>query len=200
MEKQVLKIANADNIRKIRIGDSDNYFRVVTFIPLAVQFVLANRYLNAYFNSDEEHNLEMFGSRWDYLGAENELMLGIIDGMTDIQIIGENSEEAIDIDDLVSSGIWKSVKENISNYEDFVSSLNIMVQDAREEALSRRSVGYVVDRMAEKLSEFVGNLSKVDLSENGIKELLKSVSEINEKFAETPVGKLAQEVSKNEIR
>ena len=195
MKKDKLKIKKAKR-ETIVIYDNDGErveFKVVNYIPLAAQIILANTYLDAYFNSAIENIEDMFISKWDYIGAENALMLAVIDELTSIAIADKNGKILIDLDNLAHMGIWDLIKSSIKNYKEFRKCLYVMVEDAKREVLSKRSVGYIVDNLADTL---ISKFSELNLGEDGIKQIMNSIGTLSEELKDSPIGGLLEESKK----
>ena len=202
MQKKKLKLKKTSRVNEVTYSDENKnqvVFDVVNHIPLAAQFILANTYLDAYFNSAIENIEEMFISEWDYIGAENALILVIIDDFTSISIVDGNDKISIDIDDIVRSGIWDLIKSSIKNYEEFRKCLDVMVEDAKREILSKRSVGHVIDSLADRAMSLISSLAELDLSEEGIKQIMDSIGNLSEQLEDSPIGSLLEESKKHKV-
>jgi predicted RNase H-like nuclease (RuvC/YqgF family) len=105
----------------------------------------------------------------NYITAEYILMLSVIDKCTNINI---NDSDIIGHPSF--SGLWESIKSNIKNYSEFRNELDKIVELKQKD----KSVSAELNRIVYKISGFINELSKMDLSENGIKQLLETYGEL----------------------
>jgi hypothetical protein len=119
----------------------------------------------------------------NYIEAEYSLYLSVLDLCTDIKLADENNV-MIDLDDIVSSGLWKIVVENISNYLDVRDHLDEVVVNIISENDLKKSIGGIIDKLSVKVFELLDKVSNIDFSENGIKELVSQLKEQTTAFTE----------------
>jgi len=170
----------------------DKKIQVVGFIGIASQIILANIYLDAYFNPELKNIEDMFLSGWDYLGAENALMLAILDKLTNVTVFDEN-RSAMNVDYVVESGLWYHVKTSIENYDEFRASLEVLVENAKQEELMQRSLGGVIDELTIKLVDFVNSLVDMDISDSGLEKIAGQIAELSKSLENTPLRPLLEE-------
>ena len=193
MQKKKLELRQEYEMKGVQCyGEGDEgliEFKVAVYMSVAIQFILTNAYLDAYFNSDIENIEEMFISEWDYIGAENVLMFEVISNLTDILI----DDESPNLDNIIRNGVWDLIKSSIENYEEFRRCLDVMVEDAKRELLSKKSVGHVIDSLADKAMTIMSGFAELDLSEEGVKQLMDSIGSLSEELKDSPIGGLLEE-------
>lgn len=156
MEKQAIKI---DYKKPVKIDFNDQEVIVVPYIDMTTRIVIIKNYVGMLFGAgDPPSNL---------VGAEYALMLGVLDSNTNVDISNE-----IDIDAIVGSGLWDLVRNKIENYQELRSEIGSIVRQVREEIAFEKSMGNSFDKIAKSIEKFFQNISNLDLSESGIKDLL----------------------------
>jgi len=156
------------NKKPSRFEFDEHEIFVIPYIPQNIKLDLAKKYL---FLSSMNDNVidNYYGSKWCVIA-------GIIENCTNIKFDGDNFES------IISSGIWDEVKSRIINYDEFVSELN----EIRLNEFEKDSIKQSINKVSNKFIELIDNISKIDLSEDGISKLtnkLQSViKETEEKF------------------
>jgi hypothetical protein len=152
----------------------------VTPISLAKQVSIIKQYIVYYFFDG------IFVD--NYFNAEWTLILSVVDACTNVPIIEESDN--VDLDYLITSGLWEQIKAKISNYDEFRTNLNTVVKQISEQKALNKSLGVVFDKLVDQLFLFFDKIGKLDLSEEGIKNLLgelkNETSNFNEKFNMNP--------------
>lgn len=105
----------------------------------------------------------------------NSYMIGsILNIMTNVDVDG------LSIDEFVSSGLWERIKNCIVNLGELIFDYKQIYQD-RKMLLSLESK---VSGLVEKAGIFIDKISKIDVSKEGLGELLKAFDEQKEKLNE----------------
>jgi hypothetical protein len=190
-EKVEIKILSKDYI-KIEHNKQDIF--VYPYIELGMKSTLLNNYVTSYFGIGDFVD--------QYIQAEYGLMLSIIDNFTNVKMDDETGV-SIDIDGLVNSGLWDDIKSKIVNYGELRNDIDVVVKRISDQYALERSIGTVVDGIAQKAYSFLEKISNMDLSEEGIKklvgELQGQVSEFNDTFV-SPKPKTSRKTKKDIIQ
>jgi hypothetical protein len=153
----------------IKIDHNGQEIIVNPYISLTTKTILFRNYIESYYKIGDIVN--------NFLDAKYSLILGIIDLCTNISL------ENIDIDALISSGVWDKIRINIKNYNDVTADLYIILKFISEKNSMEKSMSSTFDKLSESIINFMHNL---DLSSDGInsliKELNKETSEFDKKF------------------
>jgi hypothetical protein len=150
-------------------------YLVSPYISLENKLQIIQSYVDALFaEGDAVRNL---------VTAEYALMLSVTDLCTNIDIGIEDI-----VNKLVFTGFWDEIRSHILNYEEFRDELDAVVGMKYDEM----SISSSLNALIAKASAFLDNLSKLDLSENGIKALVeaygdleKNVNGLKNTFGET---------------
>jgi hypothetical protein len=111
--------------------------------------------LSSYFESVETDAVER------YIENEAGLMLATLDRMTNIDY------EAIEIDKLVSSGLWYKIKGAIINFAELQRDI--------EKISQHKNLEGKLNQMIDKVGLFIDNISKLDWSPEGVQSLAKEI-------------------------
>jgi hypothetical protein len=110
-----------------------------------------------------------------FVGAKYALILAIIDLFTNIDI--GNGEQ---IDAIISSGLWSEIKNRLDWYYDFEYLLETIVKSIKEDAVLENSMSHSFNKLTTKASQFLDNLLKLDLSDNGIQQISGLLNNLKE--------------------
>jgi hypothetical protein len=171
-EKKSIKILSK---KLVQIEFEKQDISIYPYISLANETKIISDYCSSLFKEG--------GFLGNYIEAEYSLYLSVLDLCTDIKLADENNV-MIDLDDIVSSGLWKIVIDNISNYLDVRDHLDEVVINITSENDLKKSLGAVVDGLSIKLFDLLDKLSNIDFSEAGIKELVSNLKEQTTAFTE----------------
>jgi hypothetical protein len=168
--------------RKIAIGlkptadvkFQDKIISVKPYISQEVQYNLAQEYISIMFADNDFVK--------NYYSAEWYVILNIVDQCTDLMVIEKDEKDNIDIDTLVSSGLWYDIKNKIENYNEFREFLKEMCQSVKEERALEKSFGQALDKITNKVIEFIDKIGNVDLSQEGVANLVSGLNSQVEKF------------------
>ena len=157
-EKVLLSIKPDEHII-MRENDMNIYVR--PYISLGDKITISQIYMDTLFKDGDISS--------NYVSANYMLKYGIIEACTNID---RSSEDIVDM--LVGDGKWNEIKEKILDYEEFVCGLDTMV----EMHIARNSIGGKLNDLIDQASNFLFDISQMDLSENGIKQLAKQFGEL----------------------
>jgi hypothetical protein len=104
----------------------------------------------------------------EYISCEYGTMLAVLDTLTNFNI------QDIDIDNIVDSGLWDKVKSNIKNIGELYSDIEKIKKNLQEEKSLEGKLNSIVD----KASVLLAKASNLDLSEQGIQQLLGKFDEV----------------------
>jgi len=136
---------------------------VLKHLSLDTKIALTANYISDFFNDDMRYI--------NYVKAEYALILGVIDLCTNIEISN------LEVDDIISSGLWDAVSARIIGYNSFKSEIQKIIDYMREDFAIDKSVGSVIDKAMAKIMEFLDGLTDLDLSVEGIKNLMSELSD-----------------------
>jgi len=160
---------------------------IVKPMSLSDQVEILNSYLETFFLS-EQGDRPIAITEYNRFAAQKAMMLAIIDRCTNISIADEKENHIIDIEGVISSGLWHLLEEAIPNYFDFEFMTSAIVNDIIKEIEMKHSVGYAMGELILRLTKFLEKLSDVDVSPEGIARLETTVKEFVGGIKESPVG------------
>jgi hypothetical protein len=181
IEKEKIDII-PEPLVEIEYGDSNQKILVQPYISLTNKTILFRGYLESYFKDGEVSN--------NYIDAKYSFMLGIVDLCTSIPL------EGIDLDDFISSGLWEKIRKSIKNYDDVRADLYDIIKLATEKNILEKSMSTTFDRLAESLMQF---LYKIDLSSEGIKNLIDSLRKESDDFDNKFIKPSSDLIEKDDI-
>ena len=159
MEK--IKISLDVNKQETKVCDGMAY-QIVPYLSLESKLQIIEPYLESLF---ADANIAK-----NYLIAEYSLMVSVVDFCTNIDIEDEDI-----IGKLVSTGLWDEIRKNIINYNEFRKELETIVEMRKEQD----SVFSNLNDLIFRIGDFITNISQLDFSENGMKELAKGFESLN---------------------
>jgi hypothetical protein len=130
---------------------------VVPYITLENKIIFYTNYVNSLFENKNDGEFDPIS----YIEAEYSLILGVVDKCTNVDITSAK------IDDIVNSGLWDKIIDRIENYFEVYEDIRGII--ARID--HKKSIGNVIDGFANKLNMFLDNLSKMDMSSEGLDKL-----------------------------
>lgn len=146
------------------------------YISLSIKTELLRNYIDNYFKNEDILT--------NYIGSEYGLVLQIVDLCTSISIADEKGQIIIGIDDLIGSGLWEKITKSILNYESFRNDLSFVVEKIRKQVALDKSIGYTFDKIANRLFEVLNKFMEMDLSEQGISDLVNKLKSETVEYAE----------------
>ena len=184
MEKKDIKLS----MPKIKKFDfQDERIEVNPYINLENKYVLLNNYIQVLNNPEYDETRK-------YVEAEYGVKLGIIDLQTNINI------ENLDIDMILSSGLFDAVASTIVNYNEMWGDIAEIVNRVNDSKSA--SIAFV--KMTDKVIEALDKISKIDLSPEAIQKLLSAFNEQKQELSKyIPVvtaGEKAPSVSKRKSK
>ena len=101
--------------------------------------------------------------------AENSLILGILEYCTNINIftLSPDDDEIMDLDKIISSGLWDAIKSQIKNYDVLYDNILNMVNRIDKAKGLEKSLGSVMEFFIQKLEGALGKLSDLDTDKLG---------------------------------
>ena len=165
MEKEKIVLEKSEVV----IFDFDGKkIKVQPYITMAQKVILIQSYIQSYF--DEGDFVE------NYIIAENGNVLGILDLCTNIDIDG------LSFDDVISSGLWDNVRDNILNYNEFEGHLWEVVDKIKKQNELEKSIGNSFDKISNAVIQFLGKISELDLSSEGITKLVGELKNTTDEY------------------
>lgn len=138
-----------------------NNIEVQPYLDLPQQSVLIKKYLMEYFNEGyamrEPEDVILSDSKYCYLEAEYSLMNLLLHLVTNIEV----QENDFDLNVYDSSDLYNQVISRIKNYDSFKERLNRIILDIKEEEAQQKSIGTVLDSIADRLYLVLDNFSNI---------------------------------------
>jgi hypothetical protein len=187
MEKVNIELKELPIISKIHNGITINIY---PYISIENKLEIIKTYLDALFSDGSVTA--------NYIMAEYSLILSVVNLCTNINIDHHDI-----ITKIVFTGLWDEIKSDIKNYNDFRKELDEIIKIKRNDM----SLSSNLNILILKISDFIDNISKLDLSENGIKQLTDSyktlqdnVGELNKTLGNNNVVSKKRERSKKDVQ
>ena len=166
LEKIKIKIIPNDIVH---IKHNEQDISINPWISLVNKTILYRNYIESYYKVGD-----IVGN---YIDAEYSLILGIVDLCTNISL------DDVNVDALISSGLWEEIKSQIKNYSKVVADLYNILKFIADKNVMEKSMSVTFDKLVESILQFIYN---VDLSSEGIQnlvgELKKQATEFEVKF------------------
>lgn len=153
--------------KKVPFND-DSIVLIKTFLDASTKMILMADYIDSLKEEGKSETARQ-------IQAEYGLILGVLDLCTDIDI---SEFTSVEIDKIVSSGLWGLITSNISNYWEFDTSLMTVV----EREMKKNSFEESMKKLVEKLDGTLDKISSVDFSEEGVAKLIQSLKSETEKL------------------
>jgi hypothetical protein len=158
--------------KEMEVGFGDKKIMVLPYIPQSSKLNLAQQYIEFMFGNPDMTS--------GYYQAEWAIIVGLLTDCTNINVTENN------IDNIISSGLWDAIKSKIENYQEFRNDLRLVAKNKADQIALDKSFGQALDKISNKVIEFLDNIGKVDLSADGIKKLTdqlsSSIKEVEDKF------------------
>jgi hypothetical protein len=167
MEKEKISLKKSEVI-SFEFGKMD--IKVEPYLSMMQKTVLIKSYLESYFGEGDFVE--------NYMIAENGNILGILDLCTNIDV------QDISLDNVVSSGLWYKIRDNILNYSEFTGDLWKVVDKIKKQNELEKSIGNSFDRMSNAVIQFLSKVSELDLSNEGINKLVGELKNTTNKYEE----------------
>jgi len=167
-------------IRNSKIELNENEIEFTPYINTQQRYLLMADFIETLFLDDDVVR--------NYTVAKNSLILGIIDFVSNIDV------SSVSLDMIIGSGLWDRMSKEIKNYESFMAEIAEAVKYYRD---SKESFA----PMIEKAGALIEKISSVDLSQEGVSDLLKLVDEkINETKIITDPSKAKPRTKKSVVQ
>jgi hypothetical protein len=135
-----------------KFGDTDITIR--TRLSVSEKIALSEQYLSILFD-DKDASLSN-----RYLIAEYSLILQIVYLISNI-----DTENDMDADLFVDSGLWDEIKKRLVDYESFRYDLNRLILLYQYERNAEVALGSVIENVVAKLSETIDRFSESDVTD-----------------------------------
>ena len=167
-------------MEKIKFKNSKN--SVITDIPFDGQVIKVKNNIT----TDEKLRIEDVVSNRlklrdfnNYTELEYDIIASVLHLCTNIDI-GELDN--VGIDNIVDSGLWDKIRNEIVNYYDVVEDIKRMEENAEKEKTSV----YKFNLLLDKITEFVDKINQFDFNskefKSSYKKLIKSVQELSKVY------------------
>ena len=184
MEKIKITL-NSQTVEKFEFQGQN--IEVLPYVSLEDKIILYTNYIDSLFQDKKEGDFDCI----NYIEAEYSLILGIVDKNTNVDI------NSVKVDDILNSGLWGKILYHIRNYFEIRNDVDELVHRMDE----RKSVGNVLDNLANKVNLFLDNISKMDMSAEGLDKLqgllldskaqVKAINDVVENPVKIPVKRKA---------
>lgn len=155
-----------DSLAWKQVFYNEQSFFVSQALPIKIETDLVSLYISEYFGSEAIYI--------NYIKAEEVLKLAIIDKCTNINI------DNIMVNDIVMSGLWDTIQTEIPFYYKLRRTIERVVDRIEKEIATQRSINGTLERIELMIKEFLSNISELDLSVEGIKEILSALGKEQE--------------------
>lgn len=163
---------------------------VIPYIDYATMVQIAVAFTSEYFYPALDNTVKGL-SEWDLVGAEYVLVTRIVNECTNISVFDDNGKINMKkFDNIFRSGLWDEIRKRIKNYAEFRSMLYKIVDDIKEQMLSKKSVGSVIDNFSKTLQK--------SFSQEALKSLTESAEKLSETVKDSPMGKFYKEAGEYE--
>lgn len=157
-----------DSLGWKKVFYNDQFFLVSQTLPIKVETDLVSLYISEYFGSEAIYI--------NHIKAEEVLKLAIIDKCTNINI------DDITVNDIIMSGLWEVIQTELPFYYELRNIIECVVDRIEKEIATQRSINGTLERIELAIREFLGNISELDLSVDGIKEILSALGKEQEEI------------------
>lgn len=190
MNKVKLEFAKNESISIGEYGGEEVY--VETYIPYEDYLTICSRYLATYFLSEGVNEL----NEWNYLGAEQEKDLYILDNYTNILVFDEDENLVLDWDGVLASGIISSLANSIVNYYKLSEDIWLLVDSVKHKKAMDSSFKKVLDDIVSSLIGFAEGLSDIEMTEDGFKKIVEEISKMSNVLKDSPVSNILEDANR----
>lgn len=170
MDKSDFVISNKETIK---FEFQKNDIEVMQYIPQASMLELGKTFVDLSLRDYNEVVEDYYSAYWS-------VIMGILNECTNVKVNEEN------FDSIISSGLWDEIKLRIINYEKFISDLDKILQRELEIRALQNGLEQSLDKITNGVLEFLNKIGEMDLSQDGINNLVGKlgsvVKETEEKF------------------
>lgn len=190
MENGKIKITFPE-IENVTIKFDNQKIEIRPYLTLGEQIELINKYVQNYIFGNGIIELSVY----DYIGAELQLMLAIVDKLTNVEVADSEGNLLINESDLLVSGLWSDIVSKLQNYSGFRKLLDRVIEDVKYQTTLQQSVGNVLDNVSKKIVEFIGKISQTELTPEFVNKIKEASKEITENIGNNPIAKAAYQES-----
>jgi hypothetical protein len=162
-----------NNAEIIKFGFQKNDIEVMQYIPQASMLEIGKDFVNLSLIDSE-------GVVEGYYSAYWSVIMGILQECTNVNVNEKN------FDSIISSGLWDEIRARIKNYEEFMIGLDKILQREIEIRTLESGLGKSLDEITNGVLGFLNKIGELDLSQDGINNLVGKLSsvvkETEEKF------------------
>ena len=144
--------------------------QVLPYIPQAVKMHIAKTYVETMLSEDNIVN--------KYYAAEWSVILGIVEHCTNLNINGDSFEK------FMSSGLWEELTYKIYNYYELLDEIKIIMEALSSKETFEATLVALSEKLSGKIVEFIDKISSLDLSKEGIANLVSSLKGEMDGFGE----------------
>lgn len=177
MEKEKITVVSK---KPVSFEYNGQTIKVLPYITPATELILLRDYVDLCFSLNSVPD--------SHQQAEWGLIMGIIHNQTSIPIAED--EDNVGLEEIVCSGIYEVILQHIANYAQLRTNLGNILHIIEEKIALEKSIGSIVQKISDKVFEFLDKISSMDLSEDGVKnlvaELQKVAKDYDDKFGITP--------------
>lgn len=141
---------------------------ILPYIPQAVKMEIVKNYLN--FIVGDGNIVD------NYYSAEFSVVLDIVNRCTNIDA------QKIDFETIMSSGLWDVIVSKLENYSELRQDIQSVVKQHFEQQTIENGLNKLFEKLGDKLLGLLDKISKLDLSKEGVAELVGSLNQQMEKF------------------
>ena len=134
--------------------------------------------MNFAIQTSEEENEVVDENSLPTIASYSKFEYGLIGGV--LEVMTNISLEEINIDSVVSTGLWGKIKSSISNYFDLAVAVEKVYNLRKQETNLESKLNKLIDNVG----EFVEKISKLDLSPENLKLIIEQLGIGKEKLAE----------------
>jgi hypothetical protein len=165
MEENKIKLIFSE-IEKNKFDFNGQEIEVNKYATPAQERAIANYAIQASEEENEIIDIDSLPAVGSFSKFEYGFIVGVLEVMTNIDL------DDLNIDSVVSSGLWEKVKANILNYFD----LKINVEKVYNLHKQEKGLESKLHKLIDNIDGFIDNISKIDFSPEGIKALTESLS------------------------
>jgi hypothetical protein len=173
--------------KKIEFGEYEITFS--PYLTLSQQVVLIKKYIGNYFDLSNATIKEL---PYNYFDAQLMLKLNVIDLLTDIDV------KSVDVDTLISIGLFDKIQDKIINYWEFESTLEEVIKLIRENIVNKNSINSSFVEVKNKIMDLLEKLSNINPDE--IKQLAEKGTGLLKELENTPMVNILNEAQGQPVK
>lgn len=145
---------------------------VKPYISLVDQMAIIEVYMGALFSDGGD-------SASKYIMAENGLIANILELNTNIQLL-DGDNVLVSMDNIFENfELYTAIENSIVNMSDFKRRLLKSVEAKREEMRLATSIGFVLDDLYAKGTEYISKIVATEISPESMEQLKATMAELN---------------------